>query len=260
MIMSDDRFKIRRRMFANRADIVCRERIAFIDIATDFATEPFLFLFSWRIKPDGFKIGRTVLAQRADIIRWQGIAFVDIAADFAAEAAYRLFSGLWLGFDVVKVIIVSNAEFLIDDLGFRELRNKESVCLVVVCTDYLTGNVCVACFGQIGKAIFATRVAAFKVFKFINIASTLVTKAFEDGEINASSEHADVKHAGFYDHIMRVVEFIHSYSKAVRHVGDLVNGIDDAAVILFTLPCGKYKQAITDLEKCVWIYKRRFLL
>ena len=145
-------------------------------------------------------------------------------------------------------------------LGY--VRNEQRVRAAIHRGDHLAGDHGVRMLGKVCNAVFRARLAAGKL---IRRAPALKTVLFEQAERCAFREHGNVERARFFDHIMRIIRLVHRDGDAHGRACELLRGVDDAAVVLCSIPRSEHKQAVAELEHCVAFHlcrrgrRRRFL-
>ena len=71
----------------------------------------------------------------------------------------------------------------------------------------------------------------------------------EEVEFCLLADNGNVANSGLHDHVVGVVCLVNGNGNALGGIRDLGDGIDDAAVVLFTLPGSEDKEAVGELEE-----------
>ena len=109
--------------------------------------------------------------------------------------------------------------------------------------DNLAGQERLRAGGDVADAIDGAR-GRLRVGKLVDIAPGLEAVVLEHGKRRVLRENGDIEHAGLFDHIAGVVCLVDGDADALGRVGLLHDGVDDAAVVLFSVACGENIQPI----------------
>ena len=94
-----------------------------------------------------------MFAQGTFEIGWEGITLVNVTADLADPAAFAVlgFFGLWLwlGFDVLLVIVVGHGRYVRKHLSVKYIGNEHGVCAKINALGDPAGQISVGVFGDI---------------------------------------------------------------------------------------------------------------
>ena len=191
-----------------------------------------------------------MFAQRAFNVIGEEITLVDVATHLAHPAAFAVLGflgGLWLGFDVLLVIVVGHGGLVGKYLGIKHIGDKHGVRADIDALGDTAGEVGVGVLGNIEHMVDGT-VFCFAVGEFVHLAARLEPEMFEDLHRRLGGQHADVEDTGIFDKVMGVIALVDRHGNPQRVVRDLGYRIHDAAVVDVVVVGGQDIKAVTYVE------------
>ncbi len=180
-----------------------------------------------------FEIFCAMLAQRADEIRGKNLAFVNISADLADPTLLLIErGGLWL--DVVEIVGIGHRRHIAQNLSFGHIGDENGVRAVIIALNDLCGDEGIRGFGDVIQSVFAA-LDRIEVAELIDIPAALESKVLEEREGGIRRQDGYVEFSAVQDEIMRIIRLVDGDGNALRRIGDLRHGIDDAAVVAAAL-------------------------
>ncbi len=186
-----------------------------------------------------------MFAEGADEIFRKLLTLIDISADLAYPAFFAV--SLRLGLDVILIIGIAHGFLVAHNTGFGNTADKHTMCIKVNVFLYFKGHEGVDIFRQENKAVIGMK--RFAVGEFIDITPALETEGFKNAERRFYGQTVDVHHTCLFNDVMRVILLIDADGDTVRGISHLCYGIDDQAVVLFTVIGSNDIQAISDIEQ-----------
>ena len=162
-------------------------------------------------------------------------------------------------FNGLMIIGIGAAFALAQHLTFRHLTDKQHVAAQIHFLQHFAGEHSICMVSQVQKAI-VTPPGSIASGEFVGIPTGLHTKMTHRFKGNSVRQGADVKAAARLDHLPGQISLLHRDRKLCRCFRYLKAGIDNAAVIRFSVPGGQYVQSIGQLVKCHGIGSRFILL
>ena len=193
------------------------------------------------------KVRGGVLAQGADEVVGQEVPLVHIAAHGTYPALFGGGgSGLGLGLDVGLIIGVGDAGVAGEQVAVLHVGQEQGVGAQVQGGDHLAAQPGAGPPGYIENAVVPPDGVRLEAVKLVHIPAGLEAEALEGGELRLLRQDGQGEAAGLQHHVVGVVGLVHRDDNAVGLAGHLHGGVDDAAVVLFSLAGGQNKQTVAQ--------------
>ena len=156
------------------------------------------------------------------------------------------------------VMAVGAGRLVAQHLALGDFTDEHHMAAKILLLNDLAGEHGVAVLRQVEKAVVAALCFGPGI-QLVDLAAGLETKMLDGLKGNILRQHADIEHAGAFDHFPGQIAHLHGDHQMVGAAGHLNTGIGDAAVVLI-FPCGNYVHSVRQIAQCRRVDRRFSLL